>query len=741
MIVGKSHLGEPQRPRLGEGLYAGLILGLVILVASLSYGSLIFSGDLAFGVADGIGIALVSACIVGLTISLKSSYPGTIAPPQDRTAPILALMAAEVAIAMPPGATNLAKLVNILAAIALTSMLTGVSLYLLGRHKLGNLTRFIPYPVVGGFLCGSGLLLVKGSMRVMTTQKLSLATLPRFIEPGVLKLWIPGVALGLAIFVTARIYRRAKRLPWLLVGGALVFHAVAAFTHLSPEQARASGWLPSIPEADNFLPQLWRVSTWNLLDPHAISQVAGLAATAALTSIISILLNSSALEIAIHQDVDLNQELRAAGLANLSAGCAGGMLGFQSLNYSKLAYDLGSRSRLAGILAAGICGLALFAGARTLSFFPKFVLGSILFNQGLNFLVEWLYDSRSKISRSDYGIVVLIVAVMATFGYLEGVGLGLLAAVFLFIHNYSRVGVITHILTGADIQSNVERPPIHERLLKSQGSGLQVLKLQGFIFFGTANSLLHSIRSRANNPELPQLRSVVLDFHRVSGLDSSAALSLAKIGRLAQRMGFSLALTQVPAAIQHQIRRGLPKGQEATWPRIFQDLDHALEWWESQVLQSCQPGDAKPHSGLSEQLWDDWPDPTTLSTFLQSLQRHELGQGQTLIRQGDAAGAMYFIETGEVSTLLESTDGQLPIRLRRHGPGTVLGELGMLLNSPRSASVVTDSPVSYFLLTDSALRKLKGDRPDVAADFYEFLSRLLAERVINTNKTLRSLRD
>jgi SulP family sulfate permease len=741
MPLGNTNSIQNPNPRFGESVYAGTVLALVILVASLSFGSLIFSGDLAFGVADGLGIALLSACIIGCIVALRSSYPATIAPPQDRTAPILALIATEVALAMPPGATPLAKLTNVLAAIALTSILTGAALYLLGRHQLGNLTRFIPYPVVGGFLCGSGLLLVKGSLRVMTDQKPTLSSLPRFLDPNLLKLWVPGVLLGLGIFVANRIYRRVKLLPWLLLGSALLFHLVAALNHLSPGQARAAGWLVPMPTATHLLPALWNPSTWNLLDPHAISQAAGLAATAAITSIISILLNASALEITVQQDVDLNQELRAAGIANLAAGCAGGMLGFQSLTFSKLAYDLGARTRTSGIIAASLCGLALLAGPQTLSLVPKFVLGSILFNQGLNFLVEWLYDSRSKLSRSDYGVVVLIVAVMATFGYLEGVGLGLLAAVFLFIHNYSRVGVITHVLTGTDIQSNVERPPAHERLLKSHGGGLHVLKLQGFIFFGTANSLLHNIRSRATNPLSPQLKSVFLDFRRVSGLDSSAAMSLAKIGRLAHRMGFQLALTQVSAPIQRQILRGLPTHSESSMPKVFQDLDHALEWWESQVLQECRPNESAAPTLANHQLWEDWPNPASLPTFLESLQRLELPQGQTLIRQGDSASAMFFIETGEVSTLLESTDGRTPIRLRRQGPGTVLGELGMLLRTPRSASVITDIPVSYFLLTEAALQTLKSTHPAIAADFFEFLSRLLAERVIHTNTTVRTLRD
>ena len=102
---------------------------------------------------------------------------------------------------------------------------------------------------------------------------------------------------------------------------------------------------------------------------------------------------------------------------------------------------------------------------------------------------------------------------------------------------------------------------------------------------------------------------------------------------------------------------------------------------------------------------------------------------------------MFFIESGEVSTVLEGNSNSAPIRLRRHGPGTVLGELGMLLRAPRSASVITDNHVSYLCLTEESLHQLRTEHPNVAADFYEFLSRMLAERVINTNKSLKSLRD
>ena len=716
-------------------------MAVVVLIASLSFGSLIFTGNLAFGMADGIDIALTSAAIIGLVVALRSSYAGTVAIPQDRTAPILALMAAQVVAALPAGASPAEKLSNVLVAIALTSALTGAILYLLGRYRLGNFTRFIPYPVVGGFLSGSGWLLVVGAFRVMTGQNLALGNLPVLFTPDSVKLWLPGVALGLALFLTLRRFRQSKLVPVILLGSMGVFWLVLWGYGISAREARTAGWLPFIPVNQDVRQHIWHLQVWSAVNWHAVGHGAGLAATAALTSVISILLNSSALELAVQQEIDLNQELRAAGLANLTTSLAGGMLGFQSLSLSRLGNDLGSRNRLAAVVTSGLCGVALLAGPATFAVLPKFALGGLLLYLGLGFLVEWLYDGWWKFPLSDYAVVIAIVAVMGTAGYLEGVGFGILAAVFLFIHNYSRVGVITHALTGAELQSNVDRPVSHQRILHKEGRGLHLLKLQGFIFFGTANTLLNSIRARAMDGNLSRLRCVMLDFHRVSGLDSSAALSLEKVGQMAEKQGFELLLTEVPGEMQKHLLRGTSPQEQAEAMKFFPDLDHALEWWESRILAEQGVGSATRVASLHEQLQPHWPNEETLRVFLGRLGRRELPAGEYLIRQGDFADELYFIESGEVSTVLEDPDGGSPRRLRRQGGGTVLGELGLLLRVPRSASVIVLHPITVYCLNREALMQLKCDYPQVAADLYEFLSRSLAERVLTTTRSLRVLTD
>src|SRR5262249_24942740 len=156
---------------------------------------LIFTGPLDNFVAQGIWIGLFTALVVGFIVSLTSSYAGAIAIPQDRVAPILALMAASIVARMPRAAPP-QKCQAALTAIGVVSIVTGLFLLLLGRLRLGNLIRYIPYPVIGGFLAGSGWLLVRGAMRVMTGHALTFTAMPGLFQPAMLAQWVPGVLFG-----------------------------------------------------------------------------------------------------------------------------------------------------------------------------------------------------------------------------------------------------------------------------------------------------------------------------------------------------------------------------------------------------------------------------------------------------------------------------------------------------------------------------------------------------------------
>jgi SulP family sulfate permease len=313
-----------------------------------------------------------------------------------------------------------------------------------------------------------------------------------------------------------------------------LFYAVLWLSGSSIELARSQGWLPDVPHGGNaqlvtFFSVLQAFSWRLLLNNFSVL------ATILVTSLVSILLTATALELSVERDIDLNAELRSAGLGSFISGIAGGMVGFHSLSMSRLAISMGARSRWVGIIAASLCAVVFCAGPAFVSYVPRFVCGGLLVFLGLIFLWEWVYEASRKLTALDYFVVLFILAIVAAVGYPEGVAAGIIAAVVLFVHNYSRVDVVSRALSGADLRSNVDRPVRELKFLREHGQQIFVLHLQGFIFFGTANHLLKEVRTRAADTALPPLRFVLMEFRRVTGIDSSAVFSLWKVHQIACR--------------------------------------------------------------------------------------------------------------------------------------------------------------------------------------------------------------
>jgi sulfate permease, SulP family len=705
------------------------------IVASGSFASLIFSGPLERFANQGVWVCLFSAFVVGLIVSLTSSYAVAIAIPQDRVAPILALMSANIVArsgAAPPAEICMA----VVLAISVVSLITGTTLFLLGRLRLGNLIRYIPYPVIGGFLAGSGWLLVSGSLRVATGHALHSNNLEVLFGRAALTQLVVSAVFGVSLFLALRRFRLPFTAPLMLLISVGLFYLVIKAMGISLETVRSNGWLQNVVaggDATHFSPlQNIRFTPWHLLVKEWSILVSII-----LTSIVSILLTASALEIASGEEIDLNRELGAAGIATFAAGLGGGMIGFQSLSMSRLALSIGARTRWVGIVSSIICGLALWFGSDIVSYVPRYVCAGLLFFLGLTFLWEWVYQARKTLNHLDYGVVLLILAVVGSVGYPEGIGVGIVAAVLMFLHNYSRVQVVTHTYSGADLRSNVERPVGELRFLREHGGAISVLRLQGFIFFGTANDLLHRVRNRAEDAALPRLKFVIFDFRRVSGLDSSAGFSLSKVGALARRLNFELILTDAAEPILRLFEKsGLIESGAGTI-RIVPDLDSALEWCELHVLKdnAANNGSLKH---LEEQLREAWPADVEPRRLLPYLERLDLPPNTYLIRQSDQSQSLYFIESGCVTAQLALNNGR-QFRLRAMGPGTVVGEVGMFLGGLRSASVITEEACTAYQMSEQALARMNREQPDLSLAFHRYLICVLGERLNSNSRILRGV--
>lgn len=722
-----------QTDTLLASLMAGLVIGTIEVMIIISYSALIFSGPLAADLATGFGLILMTGVIVLLVISLTGSLPGVIGSVQDSPSALLAVMAATLASTL--AARGEAPLATVIASFVIASSLTGVFLLLLGIFKKGDLVRFIPYPVTGGFLAGTGWLLLLGGFDVLAGVPASAGQIIELFDPAALPRWLPSLAFAALLLWVLRRREHFLILPGFLLGAGALFYLVMWLSGSSLAAAQEGGWLlEAMPGRAGWQPLAtpWLLqANWSLI----LSQ-AGQIATILVVCALQLLLNARGIELAAEADVDLDRELRAAGIANILAGLAGGAIGYQTLSLSSLSRRMGARSRFVGVAAAAVCVAVLLLGSSMLAYIPRPVAGMVLLLLGLSFLTEWVIDARRQLPTADYAIVLLILLVIAVVGVLPGVAIGLGIAVALFVVRYSRIDVIKHAFSARSYASTVERPEAVRAWLRERGEQIHILELQGFIFFGTADHLLDSVRQQLARGGEPPVRFVVLDFRRVTGLDSSAALSFTRMCQLVEKHGAKLLLTSVPATVREQLSQG-GITEQARGVKFFASLDHGVEWCE-ELLFTEQQVQAEAQRNLREHLAGALSSPAHVDVLLSYMERREVICGECLIRQGEPSQGVYFIESGEVTIQLEMDTGE-PVRLRTMKSGTIVGELGFYLGTPATASVMMEATGSVSCLSPAGLKRLEAEQPAVATDFHRYMANLLAHRLSDTTYMLRTV--
>jgi SulP family sulfate permease len=723
--------------RLVPGFTSGLVVGLVEVITAISFAALIYTGELSSYVAYGIGFALMGALITGVVVALKTSLPGTVAGNQDAPAAIMAVMAAAIVASMPGNATGLETFVIVAVAIALATLLCGIFLLSLGYFNLGGLVRFLPYPVGGGFLAGTGWLLVIGSISMMTGiahDHLGLSTL---FQVEILLQWLPGLVFAIIMMVILNRYKHYLLLPGLVLGAIIFFYLVIWLTGFSIAEVSAQGWLLGPFPEGNLLRPL-SLSALALVDWNLVLAQVGSMVIILIISAIALLLNTSSLELVAEEDMDLNHELRAAGTGNLFAGFFSGLVGFHSLSLSAMNHELGVKTRLTGLFAGGVCLTVLVAGTAFVSLFPKFVLGGLLMYLGLHFLYEWVYETWFKLPKMDYFVILLILGVIATVGFLEGVTVGILVAVILFAVKYSQVEVIKHTLTAATYQSTITRPKLHKRLLRRYGKQVLILELQGYIFFGTANQLLEQIRTHLNDYVDNRLCFILLDFSQVTGIDSSVVLSFRKMNQLVQNSQETIVLTGLSKKIEIFLRKSGVLDLEENSFHVSPDLDQGVQWCEEKLLGSTGVLARDMYKSCQDQLKEIIGDTEVIRRIMNYLEKQELPLGVHLIHQGDSPGSLYFLEDGVVTAQLE-TSGEEPRRLNTMSSENLVGELGFYLGSKRNASVITETPTTLYRLTTDALKNMEANDPEAAAQFHKFIAHVMAEKLSYLMSTVETL--
>src|SRR5262245_37549011 len=717
-----------------HGVVADLSLaavsGMVTVLGSVAFAAMSVSGPLAKVVPLAFLAFLAGTAVSGLLVGLLSRFYCNLSGAQDESAAILAAFAGGLA---GMGVIDDKAIISTLfAVIVIATAAFGLVLLLLGLLKWGKYTQLIPYPVVGGFLAGVGLLMLSATIKFLSGVTLTIDSLPQFLSLDMTLRWLPSLVAASLLYWGMNRFRSVLILPLGLICVMGLFYAVAAAWSLSVESLRGSGFVfTSIPAGGVFDSLAWlSVSSidWKVV-LNAKDEIGALI----LVCMIGATLATTGLEIGAHIELDANRELRAHGLANLASALVAGIPAFTLAGPSLTYYQLGASSRAMPILrtlfalALGVMGLGL------LGFVPKLVVGTLLIVFAFSLVDEWAIRARHRLSLIDYVFVLIIAGVIELAGFLPGVGVGILIAVADFLIQYSKLNVIKAELSGRNYRSDVERPLRADSILREAGGRVLTFEIQGFIFFGTALGLLERVRASVQASS-ENIEYIILGFANVDGLDAAAHFALRKLNNFAGLQNICLLFSGLTGEHARALRAA--HVLDADQSLCFASTAMAVEFVENRLLNSFDPDEDV--TSAEDALVAVMGDRNKAIALLPYFSFREIRAGDSVFRQGEDADGSILLVHGHLSAHLDLDDGQ-SVRLRKFLPGTLMGEMAFYTGRKRTASLLADTDATIGVISRVSIIRLNRHQPAIAAEFHQMAARLMANRIMSMNAVLRTL--
>jgi len=713
-------IGTWARTPLARSLVTGVVVGTLSILFYLSYAALIFSGPLAPWLAYGIAATFITGAIGGAAMSLCSSLPFAVGGPDGSTSAVTAaLVTALTGHVASQGASD-GVLTATLVALALSSALTGVLLCSLGLARAGRAIRFVPYPVIGGFLGASGCLMLLGAVQVLTGNRLQLSNIGHLLDTGSAEKLLAGLAVT-AFLLLGRVYWKTPfAMPAQLLASIGIFYIALLLLGVPLADAQAQGWMFTLPAPAKFAPP------WTLEFPRfpwsALPELGADFFAVMFVTTISVLLNITGIELATKREANLDRELNVLGSANLLCAALGGYVACITVTRSNMNFALGRSSRVPGLIVAAMSAAALFVNPEFIAYMPKCILGGLLVTISHDYLKRWLIGAARQLARLEYLSLLAIAFIIVRWGFVPGVSIGVIIGCATFALSAGRINAIKFAFDGTEYRSSLDRGPREMALLAANGRELQGLCLQSYLFFGSANRLYEHVKRLL--AEHPQCRFLLFDFKLVTGVDSSATHSFTQIKQAADALGTRLVLVNLSPTLTNAFRNINFISKDIL---VIPELDRALEACENAIIAAHSNSDSETRS-LRDWLMEALGNAEHAELLAMQCQRFEFGAGDVIAHQGAPADSMHFILEGRVGIIV-NLEGGRSVRVRSLGRHTTIGEMGLITGRPRSATVQAEiASVAYELRAD-VFERLKAEHPSLAQALFTFVIGVMAERL------------
>jgi sulfate permease, SulP family len=706
-------------------VFAGAVCSVLTIAYCLSYAALIFTGPISHLLPYGVAVTFLSAAVGGTIVAWRSSLPFAVAGPDSSISVVVAAMVATVVHRIvAQGGTGLLE--PTLVAMSLSTALTGLLLCVLGFTHAGRAIRFVPFPVIAGFLGATGWLMMMGAVQVVTDQPAVLTNFAAFIDLALAGKLGASLLVALALHVLLRRSKSPLIVPVVLLAALALTYLVLLLSGSSVRAAQTAGWMfPPLPVAHLALP--WKSAALQSFPWSTLPSLAGDLLAIMFVTVSTLLLNTTGIELATRSEANIERDLKVLGIADIVTAALGGYVICTSLSRSVLIRRAGATSRLGGFTVAAISAAVLIADPSFLGYVPKYVLAGLLFFLGAGLVYQWMIQSARQLSRIDHLSLLAIALLIVNWGFIAGVLIGVVIGCATFALSASRVNAIKFSFDGSEYRSSLDRGPQEVAVLADHGHEIQGMALHSYLFFGSANRLYEHVKALLARQQ--GCRFLVFDFRRVTGIDSSATQSFAQIRQAANEVGARIVLVHLTPEMERPFRTS---GFISDDIIVATDIDRAMESCEQTIIDAylSKSGDA---GSLRAWLSGALGDAGLADLLAEYCRRLDVAAGAIIARQGEPATSMHFILDGRVEVLVDLAEGRT-MRVRSLGRHTTVGEMGLITNSPRSATIRAETASVLYELDAQAFDDIKRARPDLSQALLAYVIRIMTERLNFANR-------
>lgn len=681
-------------PGAGD-LWGALAATAILLPQAMAFGITALA-PAGVDAATGAYAGLVTTAALCLTTGIIGGAQGVISAP---TGPALVLVTSALAVLAQQGLAGTTLLLGLAVVVALA----GVMQFLIGLSGGGRLIKYIPSPVISGFMTGAAILMILSQLKGIDGAGAGAAWTDWR--------WLPAAAAGVTILGVRALPRLLPQVPGPIAGlvvGTLVFHVLAGAHGGAVPGTWLVGKLAGF-RADALGLPLHGIERlpWAAMLPAA----AALAVLAAVNT----LLAGVIADTITGQRHDSRRALMGQGAGLVLSSLVGGIAGSGTTAATVIAVKSGGGRWVAGAVAVLFLLLTAFGGdiGRVL---PRGALAGVIIAVAIDVadrdILRWARRGRT---RQDAMIALLVTVITVSYNLVAAVGVGVAIAILLFIREQIAAAVVHRRSTAREARSIRARGDAERALLDQYGDRIVLFELRGNLFFGTTDRLIDELEPFLHGPNW-----VILHLRRVTRVDLTALKLLQQVANRLHEHGGSLAVCELHEGIgigesmEDALR--MASGRQSDSPVMtYNGRDEALEYAENALLAALD-FDTRDDNG-NRQLADNaiarYLDAVQVAELEHVLEPRDIAAGAALFAAGDSGDELYVVMRGQIEIRLHTTSHHYK-RLAVYGAGSFFGELALLSTGPRAAHAIAASDTRLLVLSRQLFEHIKVEHPDLA---------------------------